>query len=482
MVISKKEILTANDIIELINQIEVDLKPQDWKVEGIDIWPILKISLYYELSMKILSNRKVTNNRFHLIKRVLKAVYVSFKNKYNTKSSVLFVSDGISYISFFDKLYDRFCDPLIEILNDSNVTWEKWDIAKDLTREKQFRSKNINAPLDLLIFKSIFFNFKYNASKHKNFAFILSDYINIKTSSSFFTAKTIQKKINSICLMVNWYKKQLIASKTKIVLLVCFYSERGMALIKACKDLGIKTADIQHGVQGELHAAYGNWLNSPINGYNTMPDTFLVWSENEAKLNKNSVIIGNVFESKWFKSNDLTNSYDEIVKSISKKLKAKKNILFTVQYGIDYNYKQIELIKATQYEFNWLIRLHPVMSIDEKNTFIQLLIHNGIVNYEIDLSTSLPLYAILRNTSLHVTHSSSTLIEALNFNVPTLLIDKLGQEYFSQNIGSMVVYDNLLENQLTLLRKYLLLTVKDFSIIQNNKFNENFKDFIKLNL
>jgi hypothetical protein len=81
---SRREIKSASEILELINQIEIELKPQNWKVDGIDIWPILRISLYYELSKKILSNRKVTKNKFKIIIRVLRSILSSFKS-YKTK-------------------------------------------------------------------------------------------------------------------------------------------------------------------------------------------------------------------------------------------------------------------------------------------------------------------------------------------------------------------------------------------------------------
>ncbi len=92
---SRKEIVSATDILDFINRIELDLKPQDWKVEGIDIWPILRISIYYELSMKILNSRNISKNKLKKVVRVLSAISNSFKN-YKVKSNELFVSDGIS--------------------------------------------------------------------------------------------------------------------------------------------------------------------------------------------------------------------------------------------------------------------------------------------------------------------------------------------------------------------------------------------------
>ena len=62
---------------------------------------------------------------------------------------------------------------------------------------------------------------------------------------------------------------------------VTYYGSIGMAFDLACREFGIPSFDIQHGVQGSLHAAYGRWLRLPVNGYELLPSFFLCWSQKE---------------------------------------------------------------------------------------------------------------------------------------------------------------------------------------------------------
>jgi hypothetical protein len=477
---NKEEIRNPTDIINFINYIEAQVKPQKMNFEGIDIWPILKINLYYELSLKILG-KSTSNKRKVFFWRVLKSIVSQFKS-YKNDSKVLFVSDGISYVNFHNKQYERFCDPLIEELILDGVSCAKWDIAGEIFKEKYFQSKNINGALDFIVVRSMINRFKKDSERNE----IISrfcDFINNNTSLINWNYFIILEKIHRIRKMVMWYKKQLDPEKTKLIFIVSYYSERGMALIKACHDLGIKTADIQHGVQGNLHAAYGNWLNQDSKMYyNTIPNSFLVWSKSELEANKNSIIIGNYFESKWYKDDFLVNSFDKQFRSLSNSMKSGKNILFTIQYGIEYKSDFYDLIRATQFDYNWLIRFHPVMTKLDQNEFKTELENKGIINFECDLSTSLPLYTLLRNVNLHVTHSSSTILEAINFNLPSLIIDEFGYEYYSEYVGNAIKFENTLEKQLFAIKELLVKSYIENGIFNENKFKNNFKKYIQSNL
>jgi hypothetical protein len=60
----------------------------------------------------------------------------------------------------------------------------------------------------------------------------------------------------------------------------------------------------------------------------------------------------------------------------------------------------------------------------------------GARDFDIDNATDLPLYALLRHVALHVTESSSTVIEAAGFGVPTVLWGRLDAESFASYIAS----------------------------------------------
>ena len=79
------------------------------------------------------------------------------------------------------------------------------------------------------------------------------------------------------------FRRVLTDAEARAAFLVQYYSFHGMAFVLACNRLGIPVADLQHGVQGELHFAYGPWV-LPTGGYELLPTHFWVWSEREAEV------------------------------------------------------------------------------------------------------------------------------------------------------------------------------------------------------
>lgn len=475
-------IKNAGDIINLINQIEIDLAPQNWKVNEIDIWPVFRNSLYYELSIGLINKQNKTKpNYSQLIKRSSQAILSCSKTK-EPLGSILLVSDGISYTELGNTSYDRFCDPIIEILDEQNTVWTKWDIAGNFKKRKTYPSYNIGPNLDFLILKSRF-NTCELITNRDSLVQDLCNYVNKHLETSFWQKESINRKLVSLVLMVDWFKMSLKNKSVKLVMLVSYYSDRGMALLKACHDLNIVTADIQHGVQGELHASYGRWSKVPEYGYNTLPSSFLVWSANEKEnlessfnyLNKNhnAVVVGNLFEEKWH--GDEIGFYDIKIKELIDSFGLHKTILFTVQYGVTYNHNLFKLIYNTQHQLNWFVRFHPIMNKKQITKFLNTFKKHEITVFETEISSSFPLYALLRHVNIHITHSSSTILEAINFNVPSLIIDEFGLEYYKDYIGPMVQFSKKIEEQMELINK---MGISSYFMSRKSELKSNNRSFI----
>lgn len=490
-----KCIETAKEVLEFIEEIEANFKPQNWKYKDIDIWPILRVSLYYELTISSINFQLKKPSLYQKIRRLASIIPPIFYQQ-KVRKKLLLVSDGISYITVDKRLYERFCDPILEIALRLNkdLSWIKWDLLTTLNGKFIFRSLRINSVIDYLLIKNKFNNLN---SRLKNEGEIVSlcKYVNaVSLGKLNWSLKSIERKMQNIDAMISFYVKQLTMLEPSLVLIVSFYSDRAMALIYACNKMNITTADIQHGVQGDLHAAYSSWQSIPAKGYNTLPNHFLVWSEDEKesimKWAENcpahtAKIIGNLFQEKWLlKSDVLICKFDGEVDDIVKRMKATKNILFTLQYGIHYDDWIFELIAHTQKHFNWLIRLHPLLkdkqslkSLEDKLKQFQ------ITNFELLKSTELPLYSLLRNVNLHVTHSSSTVIEAANFKIKTILVSNYGAELFESQIRddmACLINDASTKSKQIIL-EYVNESFKDNSEIETKylKPNQLILDYLK---
>lgn len=65
-----------------------------------------------------------------------------------------------------------------------------------------------------------------------------------------------------------------------------------------------------------------------------------------------------------------------------------------------------------------------------------MFLKSGNENFELDMATDAPLYALLRHSDVHVTHSSSTVIEAEVFGVPSVIFSAYGAEFFPEQIAA----------------------------------------------
>ena len=64
-------------------------------------------------------------------------------------------------------------------------------------------------------------------------------------------------------LAVKMLQEQLGSRGVEAVFFAWYYNLVNMALIWACRDLGITTVDIQHGLQGKYHVMYSHWTRIP---------------------------------------------------------------------------------------------------------------------------------------------------------------------------------------------------------------------------
>jgi hypothetical protein len=232
-----------------------------------------------------------------------------------------------------------------------------------------------------------------------------------------------------------------------------------MAFNLACREIGIPSVDIQHGVQGDLHFAYGRWDKLPKAGYELLPTIFWVWSEVEAKAINNwnekvkkwhrPFIGGNPWLNLWWNNdNNICMYYKNQINNISGFLESSIKILLTLQPGVPNHGIPEWLINAidrSPSDWFWLIRVHPCM-LAERGNVKKLIATCSHKKVNVDDATDLPLPSILKSVDIHVTHSSSTVIEAQQYGVPTIAVSNMGKELYLEQfeLGWLeVAYDGV---------------------------------------
>ena len=353
----------------------------------------------------------------------------------------LFVSKASYRTRLSGYWFDRFCDSMIEgvgePLKGNSVIFEG---ASGISYRKPRATRVPLFPLQGVYYLVSRFSFVTNLIRPQVTDWVLYDtVVSELTKLLKYPFKTdrleFQKRLARIFTFSRLFFFLLKKTKIRTVFFVCYYDDQSYGLTLAAKRLGIKTIDLQHGVQGKFHFAYSPFLFYPKNGYNVVPAEFWVWDErahanivNWKTPNHQPFISGNV----WLKYyTNLPNGCLAVHES------GKINILFTAQPVNEPVPKHvINLILATIDKCRWRIRLHP-RQLGQKARIAELVTQNNLLNHvEIEQASELPLPEVLNWCSVHVTLFSSVVFEAEHFLIPSVVLDPVGRSlYFGENRG-----------------------------------------------
>lgn len=438
-------------LLEFFDKIEKDYKVENWSVQRIDIWPIVKEHLFFSIYRKpIWKNYLKSYLDFFLQKRNM------WQKKKRpimlNKREVLFSSGSTVRLSFNEKSYNKFFDPMMDYLESKtyNPLLIEYHSIKNKNYYKSERIFDANVYLEIL--KNIDVK-KQDLIKLESFEEFIKEISQFDIDVNFFI-KRLQHKIRNVIAWRNLYKEILIQTTPKAIFLICYYCEPSFGLICAAKELKITTTDMQHGAQGRLHFAYN--YKPRLFSLNSLPTYFWVWDIASYKdllscFEEDKILLGG---NPWISINDEVEidllSKDELL------------ILYSLQttvkpYVPDF---LIEAIKGSPGNYKWWFRLHPRMKKGEIEEIHKLLKDQSIFdNIEILKSTKLPLPAILKNTSVHISAYSGSLGEAALLSVPINITYSL--------VGAETYNELILDNK---------LFYKPF-----NK-GEELLDFIKMNM
>ena len=434
----------------IILSIERKFPVNEWKIGDIDIWPHIRIKLYFYLINSSNKKEPLYVNKARPRKKVISTILNSFVSLVSLvifflklrKRKLIFFGAHFHRVLQNGKYFNRFYDSIIEHhdLKDEVYVLE----YKKVYNNNYHQASVVNLTIQLNNFKRISKYIKGRVSiksptvleGFKSFdKFLKDNNINPK-SLGINELQLIQwaRKINKLNLFFKLMYKRV--KPEKIVFLGYYgYDDLYSALLTG-NHMGITTVDFQHGPQTNIHMAYSSWQKVPKNGFNTMPKEFWNWD----KKSKENI-------DKWAENNTKISSKVIGLPNISyfrKKIKPNKNpnkyLLFSLQtYPLELlTLEVIKLIRDTKYD--WVLRLHP-RDTTNHSEIIEILKIHGIENKaELQKSTEVPLPEMLSQTKLHITNYSGCTIESKMMGVPTLLIHNLGKEMFSEYIDDKLVY------------------------------------------
>lgn len=448
-----------NDNIHLWTRLEEKYPVFDWKVNGVRIWPIVRI--WIAINCGRFSKEKNNKSKVKLI-RGMKLISDFFVNRYNiiikdrgkearVKKTDVFMLGNTQYRNVCmpdGSLLGHNIDPIKMYLENSGYDVLKLEIMGGAgSRCPRWASSYY---IDKMLLEAAVYR-EIRKRIKPNYNIDLDGYDEmlkeVEQNNIGIENLQVTSLIDSIAYVQYLTKKftsLLVKSKPKIIVLECWYSEVKMSLILAAHKLNIPVVDIQHGVAAASgnHPSYCDWRNMPADGYELMPDYMWVWGKEDydamvpfAKKNLVPFIGGHPMNLIWGDSKNSLNSYYQ-KKYEREYSRDKPVILFTLQWGTDYPKWILDYINQDD-EYLWLIRLHPVVDDNEKMVLQSLNDKDNVVKYSPD---SFPLEILLKNIDIHITMNSSVVLDAVDFNCQSIVFDLACKDLYKKQFEIGLVH------------------------------------------
>jgi len=454
----------SSDFIQVLVDVERLFPVDKWEVAGIRVWPLLRVRWAFSEWQRFYANGTPQGSVSNAgrLKRLLQGTWAVTKSAFAgygffptvvPKADVLFLSDGVSLSNLGGTWIERFCDPLQVEFQRQHCATHSLMVGYTIKERYKFKPTLVQPLVDL---GNLLGGLKAKVMPgvvHLPAHGEVISYLQARGFSAGELAVAVVVSCASrIRTLTHVYRYYLRRSQAKAGFCVGYYGVEGMAFMNACRKQGIPAVDIQHGVQGEAHFSYASWVMTPrITRYDLLPSHFWVWSDWEKRVidgwcsGSEHIALkgGNPWMHVW--NPDAPWSETATALESARQLRAaysKPIILVTLQYGF-HDDEQIaplqDLIKGCAGKYAFWIRLHPVMLSRREEIRHKLCLTDDVV---IDASSDLPLQSLLGQADLHMTHSSSSVIEAEQFGLTSILTSNFGRDVFESQIANgLAIYE-----------------------------------------
>lgn len=441
------------EINRLLGELEEKFPVDEWLIDGVHVWPIVRIKLFlrarishadegkFDLSEDFL--KKIWFHALMIIKGLPKFVSAYILDHEHNKKPIdpvdaLLISDGLSFDFIQGEWHDRFCDPLILKFKEYGKTSCILTLGHTYKIPRHSDSMFIQPYLDFIKIKAFLLSYNKDLLEKwlPRFDEMLGFVDRKKLPFSLPDITDLCRCVGEIRMQAKYLKKIMRLTRPKVAIFSSYYDMSGWALNLACRDLGILSVDIQHGAQGSGHPAYSSWDRIPESGYELLPSIFWSWTSYEAKTINDwcgkvkkfhqPIVGGNLWLDFWKrKGNELVMVYDEKIKDIKKVSSRQIHVLVTLQTYFTEELVRllIPVMKKSSEKISWWFREQLTADAGTQQINVEQILKEGKVsNYVIKEATEYPLGALLRSMDVLVTLGSSTIIDAESFRVPSVTI------------------------------------------------------------
>lgn len=443
-----------SSILDWITSFESQFPVAEWTVGGIHAWPLLRIKaangLFHRLAGPGAGEGSHAEARASWLRATARAALGQARTRLvdpahaataRSPHDVVFLTDGLSVTRVQGRWYENFCDPMVDALAERGL-------------RSLVLSTNVNPPTPryaptqpiALQLRALTVAARLGKGTERAWLPELGPHLQAQGVAAAGLSLDVTRELALVRTLADHFKRVLARTGARLGVVVCYYNHVGMAFNLACRELGIPSIDLQHGVQGDNHRAYGRWTRLPAEGFALLPELFWCWREEEASAIKawngaapghhQPIVGGNLLLQRW-ETLDPATRREELERLRGARGDRPLAIACTLS-GLESEHELQELTHAMatgDADWFWWLRCHPARP-RQADLLERLLAERGFERANVRLATQLPLYSLLRDCRLHVTARSSSVIEAQQLAVPSVFWSADGAEFFERELAS----------------------------------------------
>jgi len=445
--------------LEWIKQFELNCNNLNYKVGGIDCWPIARNTL---LSIVLPKSRQGGQPKYSIASKQIIYFVRAVRDLFSFKKADIFVLTDTKFSeNISGSIY----------LKDSHVIREE---AKNNSETSTIALQNLFIGDNVVgreCCRSVFAIILISAVLAKlsfivKFIPLLSGYVERlcgelsdapMLSDSSISYEKLKSQIYTnilFCIVASrLFSYVLKRVRPKRAYVVCYYSVLGMSLCAACRRMEIPITDIQHGVAGGSMRAYSGWMNVPRDGYTTLPDRFLCWTVYDARairewaqhtVRHEAVAVGSLWRNYAIEKFLLREVEDQWADFFLKINDYEKKILITMQSS-ELAPLFVDVVKRSKPSYCFLIRMHPGFLLKKDQNYTDLT--RSYPNVFFEQVSQIPIQVLMRHIDLHMTEWSGAVIDAYFENVRSIVISEVSLDYFEELIAQgKVIYAHTLKS------------------------------------
>lgn len=457
-------------ILDFFSAMERDLPIDTWTIDGLHLWPLVRIPLAFELFalVECRPDNQITKYQGRLARgwQILSASvrhpYVRWCDRDHNATNqsqadvVFLVCSTTRFFQIGGRWYNPYCDSFIPHLRQQGLS----TLVIETTSDTHYRIPRYRHSMLVQgrlfrrqIWTAIAETLRPTAEQVRRlpgFTHLAHAVTRHFPWSRGLQAQAVARRLRYVVTVSRLYTTLLQGCAARVSLNDGYYSLETMAFIWACKQLGIATIEVQHGVQGPLHFAYRAWLKIPAAGYELLPTVFWCWGPEEyqyllswctAHLHAHRPFVGGnptlhiapepddalAFAPVFQRPASLAASADH---------DAGCDILFTLQAFFTLPAFLFEAIQSSPASWRWWFRVHP-QYWQTRTKITQILKQRALDSrVNIEAASDLPLVFVLQHMTVHITESSSSVLEAEALGVPSVVISEAGKILYADLIAT----------------------------------------------